>query len=70
MWEQSLSDRLRGKPLVLDARMQTQSILYRTISLFGATILAVVATFAFVILLVLFAGKKRAGRAGQAGGAG
>ena len=70
VWEQSLSDRLRGKPLVLDARMQTQSILYRTISLFGATILAVVATFAFVILLVLFAGKKRAGRAGQAGGAG
>jgi hypothetical protein len=50
--------------------MQTQSILYRTISLFGATLLAVVATFAFVILLVLFAGKKRAGRAGQAGGAG
>jgi hypothetical protein len=70
VWEQSLSDRLRGEPLVLDARMQTQSILYRTISLFGATLLAVVATFAFVILLVLFAGKKRAGRAGQAGGAG
>jgi hypothetical protein len=67
VWEQSLSDRLRGKPLVMDARMQTQSILYRTISLFGVTFLAVVATFAFVILLVLVAGKKKAGQAGGAG---
>jgi hypothetical protein len=67
VWEQSLGDRLRGEPMVLDARMQTQSILYRTISLFGVTILAVAATFAMVILLVLFAGKKRAGQAGGAG---
>jgi len=67
VWEQSLSDRLRGKPLVLDAQMQTQSILYRTISLFGATVLAVAATFAFVILLVLLAGRKRAGGPGAAG---
>ena len=63
VWEQPLADRLRGEPLVLDARMQTQSILYRTISLFGASILAVAATFAFLIVLVLFVGKKRAGRA-------
>jgi len=60
VWEQPLADRLRGKPLVLDARMQTQSILYRTLSLFGASILAVVATFAFLIVLVLFIGRKRA----------
>jgi hypothetical protein len=59
VWEQSLSDRLRGEPMVLDARMQTQSILYRTISLFGATIVAVVGTFAVVILLVLFTGRKK-----------
>jgi len=63
-WEQSLADRQRGEPLVLDARMQTQSILYRTISLFGATIVAVVGTFALAILLVLFAGRKKAGGAG------
>jgi hypothetical protein len=67
VWEQSLADRLRGEPMALDARMQTQSILYRTISLFGVTILAVAATFATVILLVLIAGKKRAGGAGGAG---
>jgi hypothetical protein len=67
VWEQSLADRLRGEPMALDARMQAQSILYRTISLFGVTVLAVVATFATVILLVLFAGKKKAGQAGGAG---
>jgi hypothetical protein len=59
VWEQPLADRLSGKRLVLDAQMQTQSILYRTISLFGVAILAVVATFATVILLVLVVGKKK-----------
>ena len=67
VWEQPLADRLRGKPLELEARMQTQSILYRTISLFGATILAVAASFAFLILLVLWGGRKRAGPAGGTG---
>jgi hypothetical protein len=62
VWEQPLAARLRGDPIVLDARMQTQSILYRTISLFGLSILAVAATFAFLIALVLLAGKKRAAR--------
>ena len=64
VWEQSLADRLRGEPMALDARMQTQSILYRTISLFGVTFLAVAATFLTVILLVLLYGRKKAGQAG------
>jgi hypothetical protein len=59
VWEQSLVDRLHGKPLALDARMQTQSILYRTIILFGVSLLLVAATFAFVILAVLRGGKKQ-----------
>jgi hypothetical protein len=67
VWEQPLADRLRGEPLTLDARMQTESILYRTITLFGLTILLVVATFVFVILAVLRGGAKRAGQAGGAG---
>jgi len=67
VWEQPLADRLRGEPLVLDARMQTQSILYRTLMLFGATVLAVAATFAIVIVAVLRGGKKKAGQAGEAG---
>jgi hypothetical protein len=67
VWEQGLSDRLHGKQLVLDARMQTESILYRTLLLFGATFLAVAATFAIVIVAVLRGGRKRAGQAGRAG---
>ena len=31
VWEQPLADRLRGVPLELDARMDAQSILYRTL---------------------------------------
>jgi len=58
VWEQPLADRLRGAPLVLDARMQTQSILYRTLTLFGVTALAVVATFAIVIVAVLRSGSR------------
>jgi hypothetical protein len=70
VWEQKLSDRLLGAPLVLDARMQTQSILYRTLLLFGASFVAVAATFAVVIVAVLRGGRRRTGGAGRAGTAG
>jgi hypothetical protein len=63
VWEQSLSDRLHGTPLVLDARMQTQSILYRTLLLFGATFVAVAVTFAIVIVAVLRGGRKKTQKA-------
>jgi hypothetical protein len=53
VWEQPFADRRRGEPLTLDARMQTQSILYRTLWLFGATALAVAAMFGLVIWWVL-----------------
>jgi hypothetical protein len=66
-WEQPLTARLDGVPLLIDARMQTQSILYRTLLLFGGTFLAVAATFAVVIALVLRGGKARVGKAGRAG---
>jgi nitrate reductase NapE component len=49
VWEQPLADRLAGVPVDIDARMETQSILYRTLALFGITILAVVATFGTVL---------------------
>jgi hypothetical protein len=48
-WEQPLTDRLRGAPLSLDARMDPQSILYRTLWLFGWTFVAVAITFVLVI---------------------
>jgi hypothetical protein len=49
IWEQLLSDRLRNAPLTLDARMDTQSILYTTLWLFGVTALGVVLAFVLVI---------------------
>lgn len=52
-WEQSLADRLHGAPLVLDARMETQSILYRTLALFGVTFLVVAALFVGLIWWVI-----------------
>lgn len=48
-WEQPLTERLRGRPLVLDARMDPESILFRTLWLFGWTFLAVAITFGSVI---------------------
>jgi len=57
VWEQSLTDRLRGVPLTLDARMQTQSILYRTLWLFAATFLAVAVGFALIVWWVLRRGS-------------
>src|SRR5262245_37584653 len=41
VWEQSLRDRLNGQPLTLEARIGSESILARTLILFGATFLAV-----------------------------
>lgn len=52
VWEQSLPDRLKGVPLEVQVRMQTESILFRTLALFGAMMAAVVVTFAAAIWFV------------------
>ena len=62
VWEQPLADRLRGTPLTLDARMETQSILYRTLWLFAATVVAVAVAFGLVIWWVLRWGAAGAPR--------
>jgi hypothetical protein len=49
VWEQPLADRLRGVPLVLDARMKSHSILYRTLWLFAASFGAVAVMFGALI---------------------
>ena len=56
-WEQPLADRLRGVPLALEADMDAQSILYRTLWLFGATFVAVAVAFVVVIWWVMRRGK-------------
>lgn len=59
-WEQSLSDRLAGVPLEIEAHLEPESILYTTLLLFGATIVAAALTFAAVIWWVI-----RRGRGGE-----
>jgi hypothetical protein len=60
VWEQSLRDRLNGTPLTLEARIESESILSRTLLLFGATFLAVAASFGAVIWLIMRRGGKTA----------
>ncbi len=57
VWEQPLADRLKGVPLEARVRMQTESILYRTLVLFGAMAVAVVATFVAFIWFVRRSGR-------------
>jgi hypothetical protein len=59
-WEQPLSERQRGTPLVLDARMETESILYRTLTLFGATLLVVAVLFVLLLWWIVRGGRRPA----------
>ncbi|HUR33784.1 MAG TPA: hypothetical protein VM032_08300 [Vicinamibacterales bacterium] len=63
VWEQSLAERRQGASLTLDARMETQSILYRTLALFGATFVAVAALFAVLLWTILRRGRNKPARA-------
>ena len=56
-WEQPLTARLAGTPLAIEAHMETESILSRTLLLFVATIVA--AAFAFALVLWWVARKGR-----------
>ena len=49
VWEQPLTARLKGEPLDIQVQLETESILVRTLVLFGSTIVAAVLTFALVI---------------------
>jgi hypothetical protein len=69
-WEQSLTDRLKNVPVVyaekgdgvLDARIDSQSILYTTLWLFGTTFILVALVFVAIIWWVM----RRGGREKQA----
>jgi hypothetical protein len=52
VWEQPLAERQKGAPLEIVARMETQSILFRTLALFGAMGVLVVITFIAAIWYV------------------
>jgi hypothetical protein len=51
-WEQPLKDRLAGKPLEMYVFMQTQSILYRTLTIFGLSLAAALAVMAAIVVWV------------------
>jgi len=52
VWEQLLTERQKGTPLEIEARMETQSILARTLALFAAMGVLVVLTFIAAIWFV------------------
>ena len=52
VWEQPLSERIKGTPLEVEARMEKESILFRTLALFGAMGVLVVFTFIGAIWFV------------------
>jgi hypothetical protein len=59
-WEQRLRDRLSGTPVDIDVRLDMQSILYRTLWLFGSMIALVVVVFSILIWWILRKGRQRA----------
>ena len=59
-WEQPLTDRLRGVPMEIDVRMKAQSILHRTLVLFGGALLAVAMMFGLLIWRIVRSGGKPA----------
>ena len=57
-WEQRLTDRLAGVPIAMEVRTDSESILYRTVSLFAGAFVAAV-----IVLIVLIWFTIRRGRA-------
>mgnify|MGYP000187146103 CR=1 FL=1 len=58
-WEQRLSDRLIGTPVVMEARTETESILYRTVSLFAGAFAAAVVLLILLIWFTIRRGRAR-----------
>jgi hypothetical protein len=59
-WEQPLKDRLAGEPLRVEVRMERESILKWTLTIFGASAAAAAALFLFVIWWVRRKGRPAA----------
>jgi len=59
-WEQPLRARLAGDPIRMEVRLDTRSILNRTLRLFGWMMLLVIALFAIVITWIVRKGRRQA----------
>lgn len=58
-WEQHLADRLDGQPVRIMVRMESQSILYRTLWLFAGAFAAAVLTIAAAVWWTMRKGRPR-----------
>ena len=58
-WEQTLADRRLGKPIDMQARMDAESILYRTLILFGGAFAAALAAIAGIIWITVRRARRR-----------
>ncbi|MGQ0733573.1 MAG: hypothetical protein ACT4QD_07965 [Acidobacteriota bacterium] len=57
VWEQSLTDRLQSRPVSIEVHLETASILARTLTLFGITIVLALGTLALVVWVVMRRGR-------------
>ena len=69
-WEQSLADRMKGVPIRMEARMDQESILYTTLTLFAVMAVLVVLVFAVIIWMVVRKGRRKLGQRSTASGHG
>ena len=58
VWEQPLTERIKGTPLEVQARMEKESILFRTLALFGA--MGVLVAFTFIAAIWFVKSRKPA----------
>jgi hypothetical protein len=58
-WEQRLSDRRAGQPLRLEVRMDSESILYRTLWLFAGAFVAAVGVLVLLIWITIRRARRR-----------
>jgi hypothetical protein len=63
-WEQRLTDRLKGVPLVMQVKMDPESILYKTLWLFAGSFVAAVVVLSLLIMWTIRKGRKMSARAG------
>ena len=67
-WEQPLADRIHGTPIDIDVQLETQSILARTMLLFGASVVAALTTLAAVVWWITRRGQGAGGRGQEVAG--
>lgn len=64
-WEQLLTDRLDGRPVSIEVRMDRRSILYTTLWLFAGAFAAAVLLLCAIVWLTIRKGGREAAAAGQ-----